>query len=360
MESITYKELYGKRTNMPEQLSFSEVKQMIDLNAITRSLDDVKEKGYYSENVKYSEEHIARVMIFSNAIANMEGIDTHQQKLLTEVSKYYSSGRMLDIEEQHEQYSAEIAGKELRTQYSKEDLGIIQAVIELQNFHSNQNLLSKQEEYKVKLDDICNKYGISSQDKTQVDILTKIIQDAVELDKTRFVRKAKYNCPDEVFSENSLATESAGKLMKFSYAIQDQIASEHLASMESVAHIDYDSDIIKKEIMEEFFTEMIFLTDEKKQDESITMSPIVREMFFKHKFSEIDSPEVLGLQLSEKSSETKEMESTERTDTDNLMKAYQDAEITSEELRKAYEQLSRTKNELEQVQGVSTLSNETR
>ena len=360
MESITYKELYGKRTNMPEQLSFSEVKQMIDLNAITRSLDDVKEKGYYSENVKYSEEHIARVMIFSNAIANMEGIDAHQQKLLTEVSKYYSSGRMLDIEEQHEQYSAEIAGKELRTQYSKEDLGIIQAVIELQNFHSNQNLLSKQEEYKVKLDDICNKYGISSQDKTQVDILTKIIQDAVELDKTRFVRKAKYNFPDEVFSENSLATESAGKLMKFSYAIQDQIASEHLASMESVAHIDYDSDIIKKEIMEEFFTEMIFLTDEKKQDESITMSPIVREMFFKHKFSEIDSPEVLGLQLSEKSSETKEMESTERTDTDNLMKAYQDAEITSEELRKAYEQLSRTKNELEQVQGVSTLSNETR
>ena len=105
---------------------------------------------------------------------------------------------------------------------------------------------------------------------------------------------------------------------------------------------------------------MIFLTEKKTQDESITMSPIVREMFFKHKFSEIDSPEVLGLQLSEKSSETKEMESTERTDTDNLVKAYQDAEITSEEVRKAYEQLSRTKNELEQVQGVSTLSNETR
>ena len=42
------------------------------------------------------------------------------------------------------------------------------------------------------------------------------------------------------------------------------------------------------------------------------------------------------------------------------MKAYQDAEITPEEVRKAYEQLSRTKNELEQVQGVSTLSNETR
>lgn len=361
MESITYKELYGKRTNMPEQLSFSEVKQMIDLNAITRSLDDVKEKGYYSENAKYSEEHIARVMIFSNAIANMEGIDTHQQKLLTEVSKYYSSGRMLDIEEQHEQYSAEIAGKELKTQYSKEDLGIIQAVIELQNFHSNQSWISKaEEEYKVKLDDICSKYGIVSQDKTQVDMLTKIIQDAVELDKTRFVRKSKYNCPDEVFSENSLATESAGKLMKFSYGIQDQIASEHLASMESVAHIDYDSDIIKKEIMKEFFTERIVLTEKETQDESITMSPIVREMFFKHKFSEINFPEVLGLQLSEKSSKTKKMESTERTDIDNLVKAYQDAEITSEEVRKAYEQLSRTKNELEQVQGVSILSNETR
>mgnify|MGYP004508779985 CR=1 FL=1 len=360
MESITYQEIYGK-TDMPEQLSFDEVKQIIDLNVITHSLDDVKEKGYYSENVKYSEEHIARVMIFSSAIANMEGIDTHQQKLLTEVSKYYSSGRMLDIKEPHEQYSAEIAGKELMTQYSKEDLGIIQAVIELQNFHSNQNLLSKQEEeYKVKLDDICSKYGIASQDKTQVDMLTKIIQDAVELDKTRFVRKAKYNCPDEVFRKNLLSTESAGKLIKFSYGIQDGIASEHLASMESVAHIDYDSDTIKKEIMEEFFTEMKFCTKKKNQDEGITMSPIVREMFFKHKFSEVDSPEVLGLQLSEKSSETREVESSERTDNGNLVKVYQDAEITLEDARKAYEQLSRTKNELEHVQGVSTLGNKVR
>ena len=291
----------------------------------------------------------------------MEGIDTHQQKLLTEVSKYYSSGRMLDIKEPHEQYSAEIAGKELMTQYSKEDLGIIQAVIELQNFHSNQNLLSKQEEeYKVKLDDICSKYGIASQDKTQVDMLTKIIQDAVELDKTRFVRKAKYNCPDEVFRKNLLSTESAGKLIKFSYGIQDGIASEHLASMESVAHIDYDSDTIKKEIMEEFFTEMKFCTKKKNQDEGITMSPIVREMFFKHKFSEVDSPEVLGLQLSEKSSETREVESSERTDNGNLVKVYQDAEITLEDARKAYEQLSRTKNELEHVQGVSTLGNKVR
>lgn len=361
MESITYQGLYGKRTNMPEQLSFSEVKQMIDLNAITRSLDDVKEKGYYSENKKYSEEHIARVMIFSSAIANMEGLDTHQQKLLTEVSKYYSSGRMLDIEEQHEQYSAEIAGKELKTLYSEKDLEIIQAVIELQNFHSNQDLLSKkEEEYKIKLDDICNKYGISSQDKTQVDMLTKIIQDAVELDKTRFVKKAKYNCPDEVFNEISLTTESAGRLINFSYGIQDKLASEHLVAMENVAHIDYDSYIINKEIIKEFFTEKIAFSEKIIYNESITMSPIVREMFFKHRFSEIDSPEVLGLQLSEKSSGTKKMESTERTDTDNLVKVYQDAEITSEEVRKAYEQLSRTKNELEQVHGVSTLNNETR
>lgn len=361
MESITYQGLYGKRTNMPEQLSFSEVNQMIDLNAITRSLDDVKEKGYYSENKKYSEEHIARVMIFSSAIANMEGLDTHQQKLLTEVSKYYSSGRMLDIEEQHEQYSAEIAGKELKTLYSEKDLEIIQSVIELQNFHSNQDLLSKkEEEYKIKLDDICNKYGISSQDKTQVDMLTKIIQDAVELDKTRFVKKAKYNCPDEVFNEISLTTESAGRLINFIYGIQDKLASEHLVAMENVAHIDYDSYIINKEIIKEFFTEKIAFSEIIIYNESITMSPIVREMFFKHKFSEIDSPEVLGLQLSEKSSGTKEMESTERTDTDNLVKVYQDAEITLEEVRKAYEQLSRTKNELEQVHGVSTLNNETR
>ncbi len=363
MESITYQELYGKRSNMPEQLSVNEVKQMIDFNAVQQSMDDVKEKGYYSGNVKYSEEHIARVMMFSSAIANMEGLDKKQQQLLSEVTKYYSSGRLLDMKEQHEQYSAEIAGKELNNQYPNRDINIIQSVIELQSFHSNQSSISKQkEEYNSKLEDICNKHGISLQDKAQVDTLTRIIQDAVKLDKTRFIRKAKYNCPDEVFEESSFSTESAAKLMNFSYGIQDRLASEHLHVIENVAHIDFDSDSIKKEIMEDFFTETIMLQEHKTQDESIINSPIVREMFFRHKFSEIDSPETLGLELADKAGErvAEETVNDKEYNSESLVMAYQGAEITQEDVTKAYEQLSRTKNELEHSQDEMTLSEESK
>ena len=91
-----------------------------------RPLEKEKQKkGYYSENKSYSEEHIARVAIFANAIANLEGADDKTKRLLQEAVKYHSSGRMLDIaEEQHQEYSAKIAGQELSESYSETDVGI--------------------------------------------------------------------------------------------------------------------------------------------------------------------------------------------------------------------------------------------
>ena len=84
--------------------------------------------------------------MYSDAISKMEGFDDKTRGLLTEVAKYYSCGRQLDIAEKHEQYSAKLAGKALADRYSTEDLGMIQATIELQNFKPNSHTISEIEE----------------------------------------------------------------------------------------------------------------------------------------------------------------------------------------------------------------------
>ena len=45
--------------------------------------------------------------------------------------------------------------------------------------------------------------------------MARYITDAVELDKTRFVKKAKYNSPGEEFYHKSLKTEAARKLIRY-------------------------------------------------------------------------------------------------------------------------------------------------
>jgi len=363
-KNATYREVHGGNQELENQTSFEEVKQNIDFDAIQKAMEEVKEQGYYSGNTIYSEEHIARVMMFSCAIANMEGLDEQQQQMLLEITKYYASGRQLDMMEQHEQYSAEIAGKELSDIYQEGDISVIQAVIELQNFRPQQNSnAKKQEERNAKLEEICGKYGVSIQDRKQVGTLTRIVQDAVNLDKTRFVKKARYNSPDEEFDLDLLQTETAHKLVKFSYELQDRLASKHLQAMEKVAHIDFDSHDVREEMMQAFFSISSKISENQTRSERIVSSPIVREMFLRYKFSEMDFPETLGLDLSNRVAERTEGNPQERasgTNAESLMRTYQEANITQADIRNAHEQFRMTKNELEHPQGIMALSEETR
>ena len=92
-------------------------------------------KGYYSQNKIHSEDYIARVAIVTSAIANLEGLDDKTKELLSEAVTYHASGMMLDSDkEEYKEYSAKIAGNELRQKYSQEDVGIVQAVIEATHY----------------------------------------------------------------------------------------------------------------------------------------------------------------------------------------------------------------------------------
>lgn len=300
LSSPTFEIRYEKVTSWPQQLSFSEFRDNIDISEIRSTVEEIHKKGYYSENKSYSEEHIARVAMFANAIANIEGIDGKTKKLLGETAKYYSAGRVLDIAEEHyQEYSAKIAGEELAGRYSQTDVGIVQAAIELQKYSSSK--VNEQEtERKNKIDELCNKYNLSLSEGKRIDAIETYISDAVNLDKARFVNKAK-NPIGERFDFYQLKTNTAKKLVESSYCIQDELSVEHLKDLEKVAHIDFKKE--KDTIMKEFFTEDIGMNESRMYDESIIDSPIVQEEYFRHKYGEIEDPVKLGIQLEETQTE---------------------------------------------------------
>ena len=307
LSSVTFDTTFGKIKTMPEQLSTVQIIQEIDASKIQESIAEIHSQGFYQGNKSYDEEHIARVILYSDVISKMEGFDDKTRGLLTEVAKYYSCGRQLDIAEKHEQYSAKLAGKALADRYSTEDLDMIQATIELQNFKSNSHTLSEiEEERKAKLNELCSKYGISEEQAVAVSKMASCISDSVKLDQTRFVDKAKEKAPEQSFCIESLELESAKKMVEFSYSMQEQLAQQELDRLSSIVQMNFDAE--KEQIMKDFFTELLFGTIERRTiDDAITQSPIVRLEYLKTKYPEISRMD-LEVLLKEKKTEVSKEE----------------------------------------------------
>lgn len=311
LSSVTFDATFGKVDSMPEQLSTDQIMQTIDVTKIQESIAEIHSQGFYQGNKSYDEEHIARVILYSDAISKMEGFDDKTRELLTEVAKYYSCGRQLDIVEKHEQYSAKLASKALADRYSTEELGMIQATIELQNFKPSSHTLSEaEEERKAKLSELCSQYGISEEQAVIVSKMSSCISDSVKLDQTRFVDKAKDKAPEQSFWIGSLESESAKKMVEFSYSMQEQLAQQELDRLSSVVQMDFDAE--KEQIMKDFFTEILMMTERKTKDEAITQSPIVRLEYLKTKYPEIAKMDLETLskekQIEVVSEETKSSE----------------------------------------------------
>ena len=298
LSSTTFEMIYGESTTMPEQMSFSEFRDSIDISEIQSIAKEIHEKGYYSKNKSHSEEHIVRVAMFSNAIATLEGQDEKTKQLLGEVVKYYCSGGILDIEEEpHQEYSARIAGKELGERYSKTDLGIIQSAIELQNLqYSSISSDERKKQRDEKIAELCSKYGLRQNDLKIVETIVTYLEDGIELDKARITPQENIR-PREKFDFKSLKTDTAKSLVMASYCMQDQLSVEHLKQMAKVAHINYNEE--KDKIMEELFTKIFAMRQQRTFHKNITESPIVQEEYFRHKYREIADPIKVGRELEQ-------------------------------------------------------------
>ncbi len=281
--------------SVDKQLELPDVKKVIDFDEIKEAMKDVQQKGYYRNNETYSEDHVSRVMIFANAIANESNIENHDKKLLFEAVKYYSCGRQLDVAEPHEKYSAEIAGKELQGKLDHTDISIVQAAIELQNFdyYKNiDNIVTKDQKAK----EVADKYGLSEEETKKARTLSVIIRDSVTLNQTRFLTKVGYNSPLD-HQSSSFETDAAKRLEKFSYSLHDKLAEEHLQAMAKVCQIDYQEYSVKSDMLSDFVVESVW-GNKRTQPDDITKSPIAREMYFRKKFPEIENPEKLDRSLA--------------------------------------------------------------
>ena len=287
LSSVTFDVCLGKVEVLPEQLSVDQIMQLADVSKVQKGIVEIHSGGYYQGNQSYDEEHIARVILYSDVISKMEGFDDKTRELLTEVAKYYSCGRQLDVAEKHEQYSAKLAGKALANRYSTGDLSMIQATIELQNFKSSFRTLSEmEEERKSKLGELCSKYSLSEEQAVVVSKMASCISDSVKLDQTRFVDKATHMGPEQSFDILSLESESAKKMVEFSYSLQEQLAQQELDRLSSIVQMNFDV-TIKNQIMKDFFTIIEFGAERTTKDKAITQSPIVRLEYLKTKYPEI-------------------------------------------------------------------------
>lgn len=296
LESPTFETVYGDKKNLAEQMPFNELQRNIDIAEIRKAVEEIHQKGYYSKNKVYSEEYVTRVVIFANAIANLEGADEKTKRLLQEAVKYHSCGRMIDSERiQYQEYSAKIAGQELSDKFSKTDVGIVQASIELQNYrYSSSENDERKNERQEKIEELCKKYGLDISCGERIGLISQYIEDSINLDRTRFLARADIP-PEEVFSPESLQTETAKKLIKASYCMQDELATEHLKTMSKVATVswEYGKSCIRNQMFPQKINEIITPEnrDKPKQviyKEGITESPIAQEIYFRYRYPEID------------------------------------------------------------------------
>ena len=294
LDTVTYSAMYGEVKVFPKQMSLVNMKKILDMGRIKKMAEEVHQEGYYTQNKAYSEEHIVRTLTYANAIAKLEGADEKSKTLLMEAVKYSSSGMVLDIgEEPHHEYSAQIAGRELAERYNSEDVGIIQAVIELQGIKYSSGKVEEQIlERREKISNLCDKYGIDVSQSEKIETISRFMGDALELDKARFVKSVNSR-ESEKFEYYNLKTESAKKLMGVAYGIQDKIAEQHLSQMATVAKIDFD--LATKEIMQAYFVETIGIDEKEIFDREITKSPVVREAYLRRQFPEIDFDEYMGI-----------------------------------------------------------------
>lgn len=160
------------------------------------SNSDLYRKEFFLSSFQHNIYHIQRVMLFSQIIAQNEGIDKKNLTLLLLAAALHDSGKIRDRKDfEHGKNSSEIAKEYLQNNIkniSKEDVKIIQIAIE---YHT----IQEKEKGKInvtELKKLCQTYDASMENLERVVIISSILKDADALDRARFD------------SQNTLNTES--------------------------------------------------------------------------------------------------------------------------------------------------------
>lgn len=150
------------------------------------SNSDLYKNDFFTSSFQHNIYHIQRVMLFSQIIAQNEGISEKDLKLLLLAAALHDSGKTRDRRDgEHGKNSAEIAREYLPNNInsiSKEDIKIVQIAIE---YHT----IQEEEKGRInitELKELCQKYNVSIANLERIKIISSILKDADALDRTRF------------------------------------------------------------------------------------------------------------------------------------------------------------------------------
>ena len=114
--------------------------------------------------------------------------------------------------------------------------------------------------------------------------------------------------------------------------MQDELSRRRLSEFSKIAKVEFDDKEVIDQIMKDYFTKMDISGPKETEDISITTSPIVRELYFRDRFKEIEDPEKLAMELEQERQETKKQPITE-----NYMQSVKNIAVTrkASEVKKA-------------------------
>lgn len=179
--------------NTDLQKNNNKLDMKVDMNSsvFQRILDkisnsDLYKNEFFTSSFQHNIYHIQRVMLFSQIIAQNEGISEKNFTLLLLAAALHDSGKTRDRRDgEHGKNSAEIAGEYLQNNInsiSKEDIKIIQIAIEYHTIREDE----KGRINVTELKELCQKYNVSMANLERIEIISSILKDADALDRTRF------------------------------------------------------------------------------------------------------------------------------------------------------------------------------
>ena len=96
--------------------------------------------------------------------------------------------------------------------------------------------------------------------------------------------------------------------------MQDELSRRRLSEFSKIAKVEFEDKEVIDQIMKDYFTKMDISGPKETEDISITTSPIVRELYFRDRFKEIENPEKLAMELEQERQETEPSIRIEETD----------------------------------------------
>lgn len=172
----------NNKLDMKVDMNSSSFQKILDM--ISNS--ELYKKEFFTSSFQHNIYHIQRVMLFSQIIAQNEGISKKNFTLLLLAAALHDSGRTRDRKDfEHGKNSAEIAKEYIQNNInsiSEEDVKIIQIAIE---YHTTQ----EKEKGRInitELKELCQKYNVSMANLERIEIISSILKDADALDRTRF------------------------------------------------------------------------------------------------------------------------------------------------------------------------------